>query len=144
MKKILSLSMEMRSMVSASTFRSFSELVKMDHLIFKFEAYRVLMGVSDKSQESFPDEHSCRLGLWYYEGETQERFSGFSEFRDLEASHHLFHESVQKAMKAFQSKNAPEITEQISRMEQASLVVLELLEKISVAGEMNPSIFTKT
>lgn len=144
MKKLLSLSMDMGSMVSASTLRSFAELVKIDHLIFKFEAYRVLMGISDKTQESFSDERSCRLGKWYYEGAGKETFSGLPEYRDLEGPHHQVHESVQKALKAFLSQNSPEVIEQISRMEEASLVVLELLEKISVAGEMNPSLLIRT
>ena len=144
MKNILSLSLEMGSMASSSSFRSFAELLKMDHLIFKFEAYRVLMGTSDRKPEDFSNDHSCRLGKWYYEGEGRETFSGVPEFRELEAPHRAVHESVQEALKAYLSRDLSTASEQLSQMERASLSVLEVLEKLSIVGEKAPSLLMKT
>ncbi len=138
MKNILSLSLEMGSMASASRFRSFAELLKVDHLIFKFETYRVLMGRSEKTPDDFPNDHRCRLGKWYYEGDGRESFSRIPAFLELETPHRTVHESAQKALNAYLSKDFSSIPEQLSRMEQSSLRVLEILEQLALFEDQKP------
>lgn len=65
----IDLSKSMELTISSTALRSFVELAKLDHLIFKFGIYKVFLGLSNLTAESLADHKSCRLGRWYYQGE---------------------------------------------------------------------------
>ena len=48
MRDLLQFSASMEKVVAASSLRSFCELAKIDHLLFKFEIYKVLFNLSPK------------------------------------------------------------------------------------------------
>ncbi|BBL59676.1 methyl-accepting chemotaxis protein [Methylomonas koyamae] len=50
MRELLDFSVTMEKVVAASSLRSFCELAKLDHLIYKFELYKVLFHLSQKSR----------------------------------------------------------------------------------------------
>jgi len=62
MGSILELSRDMEGVISAGALRSFVELAKTDHLVYKFAVYQVMMGVSNKSIDEFADHTRCRPG----------------------------------------------------------------------------------
>ncbi|MCU7809248.1 MAG: hypothetical protein KZQ73_15465, partial [Candidatus Thiodiazotropha sp. (ex Semelilucina semeliformis)] len=51
----IDLSNEMESTISSTALRSFVELAKLDHLIFKFNIYKAFWGLSDLTAESISD-----------------------------------------------------------------------------------------
>ena len=69
MKHQLTLSKSMEGTISASALRSFVEVAKIDHILYKFEIYKVFMEISDRTADSFGSHTACRLGKWYFEGD---------------------------------------------------------------------------
>jgi hypothetical protein len=137
MQSMLGLSNRMEGAIAASALRSFVELVKIDHLVFKFEIYRVLFGLSDKTLDSFSNHTMCRLGKWYYEGEGRECFSKLVGYREIEAPHIAVHQHGVDALKLFNAGNFNSVISTVEKMEIASMSVLESLEKMAKSGEQD-------
>ena len=79
---------------------NFASLVKLDHLVYKQNAYiAVNKGVdADEASAVWDDHHSCRLGKWYDEGEGREKFSRTKSFKALEQPHAEVHRSIHEAV----------------------------------------------
>ncbi len=124
---------------------SFSTLVKIDHIIYKQNAY---IAVNNPEREAevqaiSVDNHNCRLGKWYYEGTGAECFSHLPSYAVLETPHEEVHGAAARALElAHRDWRKDEevmegIIEQLGQMEQASLEVMELLTRMteeSIAG----------
>jgi DNA-binding FrmR family transcriptional regulator len=137
MQSMLGLSNRMEGAIAASALRSFVELAKIDHLVFKFEIYRVLFGLSEKPLDSFSNHTMCRLGKWYYEGEGRECFSKLVGYREIEAPHIAVHQHGVDALKLFNAGNFNNVISTVEKMEIASMSVLESLEKMAKSGEQD-------
>jgi hypothetical protein len=133
MKNLLTLSRKMEDTISGAALRSFAEVAKIDHLVYKFEIYKVFMCLSDKGADDFADHAHCRLGKWYYEGEGRQMFSQRPGFRDMEAPHKAFHDSGRAAVQYFHNGEYARGFDAINAMEAASLEVLASLDKIAGA-----------
>ena len=59
MEELLALSNKMEGAIAASALRGFVELAKVDHLVYKFEVYKVFMGISDKKGKDFSSHTAC-------------------------------------------------------------------------------------
>ncbi len=118
--------------MEVSSIRGFVELTKTDHMLYKFQIYQILMGVSDKKPEEFADHTSCRLGKWYYEGVGKQTCSHLPAFRNLEAPHKEVHSSGIEAIESYRGGNVQKAIRALEKMEQASLKVMENLEEIAV------------
>jgi hypothetical protein len=70
--RIVSLSKNMYLVITHSTADAFLQTVKTDHVVWKLEVYKVMLGMSDKGPEDFADHTLCRLGKWFYQGEGAE------------------------------------------------------------------------
>ncbi len=131
-----------RTIVQATNAQetSFSTLVKVDHIIYKQNAY---LAVSDpetnvnEGKAIAVDNHSCRLGKWYYEGIGKERFSSLPSYRKLETPHEGVHSSAHRALElARQDWKAnqhliDEIVTMMEKMEKASLSVVQVLNEMN-------------
>ncbi|WP_222428735.1 methyl-accepting chemotaxis protein [Denitratisoma sp. DHT3] len=135
MQALTTLSQRMEGTIAAAALRSFVEVAKIDHLVYKFEVYRVLMGVSQKSVADFATHTHCRLGKWYYEGEGRNCFSKLPGFSDMEAPHRRFHDAGQTALRLFQEKEQQACFARIDEMEETSHEVLACLERIAASAE---------
>jgi len=138
--KMLNLSKSMEGTISAGALRSFSELAKVDHLVFKFNIYRVLMGQSSQTEHDFDDHHNCRLGKWYYEGDGKECFSQLSGYREIETPHEQVHTYGKAAISAYHAGNTSQAIQYVKQMEEASFTVLTNLETLASTGENDTSI----
>lgn len=132
---LLELSGRMEQAITASSLRGFCELAKMDHMVYKFRVYKVLLGLSGETAEKFSDHTACRLGKWYYEGQGRADFSGLSGFREVEAPHQRFHRFAVDAVKDFEQGNDDRMFQHIEVMEKASFEVIVVLEKLALACE---------
>ncbi|WP_232019210.1 CZB domain-containing protein [Sulfuritortus calidifontis] len=130
----------MEGAIAASSLRSFVELAKVDHLIYKFEIYRVLFGHSAKQAGDFANHTACRLGQWYYEGEGHACFSRLPGYREIEEPHVAVHAHGIEAVQHFRNGHFPAVLKAIEAMEAASMRVLHNLEQMAESGEVDPSI----
>ncbi len=140
MKHLLGLSTQMEGTISAAALRSFVEVAKIDHILYKFEIYKVFMDISDRQADSFSSHTSCRLGKWYYEGEGKDCFSRLDGYAAVAAPHQAFHQYGKDAVAAFRAGNPLGGMELVEKMEAASMEVLSGLERIAVAGEGDSSL----
>lgn len=142
--EITDLSRRMEYAIASSALRSFTELAKVDHLIYKFEIYKVLMKISDKTADSFASHETCRLGQWYYEGEGRACFSSLDGYREMEAPHLAVHKFGREAVKRFVAGDLQQAVKLIGDMEQASMEVLSCLDRMARNGEEHPDILCVT
>jgi len=140
MKQLVEFSHNMEKVVAASSLRSFCELAKVDHLIYKFEVYKVLFHLSQKSISDFAQHTECRLGKWYYGGEGKSCFSQLPGYQDIEQPHKMVHESALATLKANEANDIQSMLNNIGKMESASLEVLANLEKMALSAEQRPDI----
>nr|WP_041655835.1 methyl-accepting chemotaxis protein [Azoarcus sp. KH32C] len=130
MTELCSLARGLADIMQDASVRSFVELAKMDHLIYKMEVYKTASGHSEKRPDEFSSHHKCRLGKWYYEGGGK-RFAGLPAYRRLEAPHARVHESGRRALERLQSGQSDSGLQDIAAMEAASIEVLNCLQGIA-------------
>lgn len=144
MHQLLGFSRQMENVVAASSLRSFCELAKVDHLIYKFEVYKVLFHLSKKTTQEFAQHNQCRLGKWYYTGEGRECFSKLPGYLEIEKPHMNVHQSAINALMAYEQGDTNKMLTEVGNMEEASLLVLANLEKMAHAAEENPTILCQS
>ena len=144
MKHLLDLSNTMEGTISAAALRSFVEVAKIDHILYKFEIYKVFMGISDRTPDSFSSHTTCRLGKWYFEGEGRDCYSRLDGYQAVANPHQSFHQNGRAAAQAFHDGDPLRGMELVAKMEADSMAVLEALERIAVAGENDNSLLCAT
>ncbi len=144
MHNLLNLSQKMEGTISASALRSFAELAKLDHLIFKFEIYKIFMNNSDKSISDLNSHSNCRLGKWYYEGDGKHCFSNLSGYSKIEAPHIIVHQAGIEAVKQLKNNEFHAALNALTKMEHASHEVLEHLETMAQSAEVDKSLLCST
>ncbi len=135
---ITELTRKMEQTIAVSALASFVEVAKFDHLIFKFEVYQVFMGLSDKRLDEFAEHTDCRLGKWYYQGEGKACFAQLDGYRTMESPHVAVHQYGRAAIEAYHDGQFAAGIEAIEQMEQASIGVLENLERMARHGANSP------
>lgn len=133
MHGLLEMSNSMEKSVSASALRGFCELAKVDHLIYKFRVYQVILGLSDENESAFASHQACRLGKWYYEGEGKENCAHLPGYREIETPHAKVHNAALEALRAHAEGKDDVAVRAVTEMEKASLLVLENLERIALS-----------
>jgi len=131
------LSDNMIGVISNSTASSFISTVILDHIMYKFEVFKVIGNVSDKTQDDFASHHHCRLGQWYYEGDGAKLVGNEAQFKALEAPHKVVHEAGCRAIQAHFDGDITLEVNSLQEMEQASLEVIRLLNEIERAYQQS-------
>lgn len=121
--------------------RVFTNLIKLDHVIFKQNTYRSLdSGIdSPEGQAVAVDHHNCRLGKWYDEGEGRELFGGTPSFPRIIDPHSEVHSNAHRVLDAIKDKSWADnedvrssILCHINAMEQSSSKLMDLLDNLAV------------
>jgi hypothetical protein len=133
--ELLTLSHKMEGAIAGSALRSFVELAKVDHLIYKFDVYKIFMGVSKKPAHDFPSHTQCRLGKWYYEGEGKSMYSKLPGYAQIEQPHRAVHVHGVSAIESFCKGEHDMAVKQLSEMERASMQLLAELGSLAEAAE---------
>ncbi|GAB6049524.1 methyl-accepting chemotaxis protein [Hydrogenophilus islandicus] len=123
-----------------SAFLAFCEIAKLDHIVFKFDVYQVILGNSKKEASELSTHQNCRLGKWYYEGKGHDCFSHFPGYRDLETPHRAVHDAAKAALTAYAAGNWDEVITALTRMEEASMQVIAGLHRLVATGEEHPEL----
>ena len=135
MHDMMDLAARMNGTIAGVALRSFTETAKFDHLVYKFEIYKVFLGVSEKKVEDFASHTGCRLGKWYYEGDGKHCFSHLPGYREIEPAHVEVHRHAVAAIRFYYEKDMPRALDATLEMEKASFKVLEELERMAVSGQ---------
>ena len=94
------------------SYEIFGILAKLDHLVFKLNAYGSIFDNELKSQ--FGDHHGCRLGKWYEHGDGKRAFGHTESYRRLEEPHKKVHEHVLGALECVKRDDCVERREELS------------------------------
>ena len=117
----------------------YTTLIKVDHIIFKSNAYHAVLSVDKNTQ--FADHHHCRFGEWYYEGIGKEKFSKLVAYKEMEQPHRTVHESAFKNFEfikdesVFKGEHPKVILQNFEKMEQASNILNEKLDQLVIQYE---------
>jgi len=107
-------------------------LAKIDHIIFKANAYNAI--VNNEKDKHFDNSEECRLGKWYA-GEGKEIFGKAPSYPKIEAPHRRVHKDVFEKMKFIKNgdkrvENEEIIIENFTDMEKASYELYDLFDKL--------------
>ena len=108
----------------------FSNLAKIDHVIFKNNVYAFLFGQSNSF--TAVDHHSCRLGKWYDSGIGKEQFGHLKSYGMLEKPHAAVHSQANALIAdcgdGHKLCSRTQIEQRIKAIEEASHGVFEALD----------------
>jgi hypothetical protein len=108
----------------------FSNLAKIDHVIFKNNVYAFLFGQS--SDFKAVDHHNCRLGKWYDAGVGKEQFGHLKSYGLLEKPHAAVHSQANALIadcgEGKKLCSRTQIEQRIKTIEEASHGVFEALD----------------
>jgi len=130
--EVTGLADDMTGVINTSSAGKFIELIKMDHILYKLEIYKVIFGLSNQTESDFSLHSNCRLGKWYYEGEGSQLFKNSAVFRRLEAPHESVHTSGVIALKAHTDGQKDQCIKNLQQMETASDNVVNILDSLEV------------
>ncbi|WP_407919285.1 CZB domain-containing protein [Crenobacter luteus] len=108
---------------------SFLEIVKLDHIVFKLEIYKALIGFSALDADSLSSHTTCRLGKWYYEGRGYHECRDHPDYLGLEKPHAAVHEQGRQALSAWARQDAAATREALREMERQSEAVMAILTR---------------
>ena len=134
MEQLVGISRKMESVISSSALKSFVEVAKVDHLVFKFRIYMGLFGLLDLSPATIASHTTCRLGQWYYEGEGRQSFSKLPGYRELESPHMDVHRFGIAAVQAKLQNDTNAILDNVVAMENASMQVIGHLDRMAASA----------
>lgn len=117
---------------------TFITLAKIDHIMFKSNAYKSL--VNGKMVAKFGTHHECRLGKWYDSGSGKERFSHLPSYREIESPHATIHQKVHSNLHFIENddrsiEHKDEIIGNFEAMENASLKLFNLMDNLIIESE---------
>ncbi len=117
---------------------TFVTLAKIDHIIFKSNAYKSI--ANGKKEGHFSDHHSCRLGQWYDSGSGKERFSHLPSYKEIEIPHSSVHHAVLHNLQFVEEEDRTiehkeEIIKDFESMEEASLKLFSLMDNLIKESE---------
>ena len=121
----------------------FTSLVKVDHIIFKYDAYLSISNEDSDAVKKFGDHHSCRLGKWY-EAEGEELFGNTKAYKELLPYHMTVHDKVLRtlgcvdSMSCIENKSRDMIVGNMKEVEIASFRLFELFKDMVNQG--NPEV----
>lgn len=110
---------------------TFVGLVKLDHLLFKTNAYISVLHTDATAQ--FSDHKSCRLGKWYDTGIGRERFGHTQSFKTMDRPHAEVHRNIIEAVQCIKTglcTESEKIIQNFKSAEAASQELFVLLDKL--------------
>ena len=110
-------------------------IYKIQHIIFKSEAYTAVTNGSYESEFLNKDHHTCAFGQWY-EGKASQIFKDSKIFPQLASHHEAFHKAVSKNIAYVKdeshvlSDNKEEVVQNFHISEDASVKLFALMDSL--------------
>jgi len=125
---------DMSTTVNNMENKVFVVLAKIDHIIYKANAYNAIVEADYDS--SFASHTQCRLGKWY-ESTGKERFGNTNAYKSVMTPHKAVHDSVINSISYFQNgdnrlQNEQKIVQNLQAMEENSGKLFVLLNDMLV------------
>ena len=130
-KDIVSNCDSMKHTIINATTQTFIQTVKLDHVVWKGAVYNHLIGVDKQPIESFADHTSCRLGKWLA-NEGAKKYGSLSSYKSIDTPHKEVHTTGVNAMKLNAQGDKKAAVTQLSKMEEASERVMQLLDELAL------------
>ncbi len=127
-ENIVTVSKDMFDVLNGSSDSVFIHAMKMDHIVWKMEVYKNVLGNGDRGVSDFDDQRGSRLGQWYFNGEGSRGYSHLSSFRSIEKPFNSVYQHGLGALRSKSDGNDSEAQKLLERMENAST---ELLDRLS-------------
>lgn len=112
------------------TTRALLLLSRTDHLLWKWRIYNMFLGLEQVDPEKISSYTDCRLGKWYYDPQTQDRFSGYPGFHELEEHHKNVHMFAKETATLYNAKRMEEAEEALKKLNNASDQVVEIIDAL--------------
>jgi Methyl-accepting chemotaxis protein (MCP) signalling domain/Chemoreceptor zinc-binding domain len=111
----------------------FSNLAKIDHVIYKNNVYAFLFGQNNNFNAV--DHHSCRLGKWYATGVGKEQFGHLRSYSMLDKPHGVVHTEANVLISECGGEgkvhcSRAQIEARIDKIESASVEVFHALDEM--------------
>ncbi|RAX59321.1 hypothetical protein CCZ01_00880 [Helicobacter monodelphidis] len=112
------------------TYELFANLAKLDHIVFKANAYAAIF---TNQYKEVSDHHNCRLGKWCEQGEGKQYFSHTPSYPKIESPHANVHSSIIQTLSYLKEDKdilqyASQVVENFKNAEKSSLELFEVIE----------------
>lgn len=119
-------------------------IYKIQHIIFKSEAYTAVTNGEYSNTVLSKDHHQCNFGIWY-DTKATEIFHGNDTFAQMQTHHKSFHNAITKNLQFVQdgrqvlNENKTTILKNFQISEQASLELFSLMDTLvqETGGSVN-------
>ena len=120
----------------------YTTLIKVDHIIFKHNAYTIILEENVEASDKVVDHHNCRLGKWY-DGEGKKLFGLTQAYKDVNTPHMIIHEKVKEATKCTRkltcvTTSRKQVIENMALVETESFKLFDLF--VIMVKEGNPHV----
>lgn len=105
-------------------------LSRTDHLLWKWRIYNMFLNLEKVDPENVSSHKDCRLGKWYYDPKTQERFKGLPSFKQLEVHHQQVHNLARETAKLYNNHQMIEAETSLKQLNQASDLVVSFIDEM--------------
>ena len=113
-----------------TTYQLFATLAKLDHILFKVNAYE---GVFNNQDSELSTHHHCRFGKWY-SGEGKKVFSHTPSYQQIARPHATVHENAIAALNCVKTgvclQDINVVIEHFNKAEEASKELFIIIDKM--------------
>jgi len=102
------------------------DIFKVDHLLWKWKIYNMLLGFEKVDKNHAEAYRACKLGKWYYNQGAH--LTGNSYFKQLETPHKKIHELAKKAVEYYEKQDIRSAEKMFMEMETVSKEIIQLLD----------------
>ncbi|MDD2383297.1 MAG: CZB domain-containing protein [Sulfurospirillaceae bacterium] len=101
-------------------------------MVFKTTAYSAIL--NEKADTIIADHKACRLGTWYQNSDTKERFGSTKSYIMLEEPHKVVHtcvlENAERVQNGYSMNNLHAFIDTFKTMEDSSAKLFKLLDSM--------------
>ncbi len=118
-------------------------LIKVDHIIYKSNAYRAVLNENSQLADTFGNEHECRFGKWY-DSDGKELFGETKAYKEMAEPHKKVHDIILQTVPCAGSgacltpDKRQNIVRNLNEMEQHSGKIFNLIREM--IEEANPEV----
>lgn len=125
----------MEAGLADATLARFVEAAKVDVLVYRFEVYKVFMGLSRNEARDLGDCSPILMDRWDRGAWGKELRARFPDYERLVSFHDLVRDAGIEAVDCFRSGNIDEAFDALDRMETASTAVWTFFDGFALKGE---------
>ncbi len=118
-------------------------LIKVDHIIYKSNAYRAVLNENSQLADTFGNEHECRFGKWY-DSDGKELFGETKAYKEMAEPHKKVHDIILQTVPCagrgacLTPDKRQNIVRNLNEMEQHSEKIFNLIREM--IEEANPEV----